>query len=44
MAAYNEAIRLDPLMSVEISAHVLAATQSLVEMYDGILDGPNLPV
>lgn len=44
MAAYNEAIRLDPLMSVEISAHVLAATQSLVEMYDGILDDIGKPV
>jgi TM2 domain-containing membrane protein YozV len=38
MAAYNQAIKLDPLVSVEISAHVLAATRSLVEMYDSILD------
>jgi len=44
MAAYNQAIKLDPLMSVEISAHVLAATQSLVEMYDGILDDIGKPV
>ncbi len=44
MAAYNEAIKLDPLMSVEISAHVLAATQSLVEMYDGILDDIGTPM
>lgn len=44
MAAYNQAIKLDPLMSVEISAHVLAATQSLVEMYDGILDDIGTPV
>jgi len=43
MAAYNQAIKLDPLMSVEISAHVLAATQSLVEMYDGILDDIGTP-
>jgi len=44
MAAYNQAIKLDPLMSVEISAHVLAATQSLVEMYDGILDDIGKPM
>ncbi|MDD5142217.1 tetratricopeptide repeat protein [Methanoregula sp.] len=44
MEAYNQAIKLDPLMSVEISAHVLAATQSLVEMYDGILDDIGMPV
>jgi tetratricopeptide (TPR) repeat protein len=43
MAAYNQAIKIDPLMSVEISAHVLAATQSLVEMYDGILDDIGSP-
>jgi len=43
MAAYNQAIKIDPLMSVEISAHVLAATQSLVEMYDGILDDIGTP-
>ena len=44
MAAYNQAIKIDPLMSVEISAHVLAATQSLVEMYDGILNDIGKPV
>lgn len=38
MTSYNEAIRIDPLVSVEVSAHILASTQSLVEMYDGILD------
>lgn len=38
MTAYNEAIKLDPLVSVEISAHVLASTQSMVEMTSGILD------
>ena len=43
MAAYNEAIKIDPLLSVEISAHVLAATQSLVEMYDDILDDMGSP-
>lgn len=44
MADYNQAIKIDPLMSVEISAHVLAATQSLVEMYDGILNDIGTPV
>jgi len=29
---------------VEISAHVFAATQSLVEMYGGILDDIGKPV
>jgi tetratricopeptide (TPR) repeat protein len=43
MAAYNQAIKIDPLMSVEVSAHVLAATRSLVEMYDGILDDIGSP-
>jgi tetratricopeptide (TPR) repeat protein len=38
MTAYNEAIKLDPLVSVEISAHVLASTQSMVEMTSGILN------
>jgi len=43
MASYNQAIKIDPLMSVEVSAHVLAATQSLVEMYDSILDDIGSP-
>ncbi len=37
MACYNEAMKIDPMVSVEVSAHILAATQSLVEMYQGIL-------
>ncbi|HEX3001626.1 MAG TPA: tetratricopeptide repeat protein, partial [Methanoregula sp.] len=43
MASYNQAITIDPLMSVEVSSHVLAATRSLVEMYDGILDDIGSP-
>jgi len=43
MAAYNQAIKIDPLLSVEISAHVLASTRSLVEMYDSILDDMGSP-
>jgi len=43
MTAYNEAIKLDPLMSVEISAHVLASTQTMVEMYNGILTDMGTP-
>ena len=43
MTAYNEAIKLDPLMSVEISAHVLASTQTMVEMYNGILTDMGSP-
>jgi tetratricopeptide (TPR) repeat protein len=41
MASYNEAIKIDPLLSVEISAHVLASSQALVEMYQGILTDMN---
>jgi uncharacterized RDD family membrane protein YckC len=36
--AYNEAIRIDPLTSVEISGRVLSSTQTLVGTYQGILD------
>jgi hypothetical protein len=36
--SYNEAIKLDPLVSVEISSHVLASTQTLVNMYQGIMN------
>ena len=36
--SYNEAIRIDPLCSVEISGRVLASTQVLVGTYQGILD------
>lgn len=36
--AYNEAIRIDPMCSVEISGRVLASTQVLVGTYQGILD------
>ena len=43
MTAYNEAIKLDPLVSVEISAHVLASTQTMVEMYQGILTDMGSP-
>lgn len=43
MNAYNEAIKLDPLVSVEISAHVLASTQSMVEMTSGILNDIGSP-
>ncbi|MCK9631206.1 MAG: tetratricopeptide repeat protein [Methanoregula sp.] len=43
MTSYNEAIKLDPLVSVEISAHVLASTQSMVEMYQGILTDMGSP-
>lgn len=38
MDAYNQAIKIDPLVSVEISAHVLASTQTMVEMTSGILN------
>ncbi|MDD1693666.1 MAG: tetratricopeptide repeat protein [Methanoregula sp.] len=43
MEAYNQAIKIDPLVSVEISAHVLATTQSLVDMYQGILTDMGSP-
>ena len=36
--SYNEAIKIDPLVSVEISSHVLASTQTLVNMYQGIMN------
>ena len=36
--SYNEAIRIDPLTSVEISGRVLASTKALVGTYQGILD------
>jgi|GEM_PF-791270 len=36
--AYNEAIRIDPFTSVEISGRVLASTQVLLGTYQGILD------
>jgi uncharacterized RDD family membrane protein YckC len=36
--SYNEAIRIDPLLSVEISGRVLASTKTLVTTYQGILD------
>ncbi len=36
--AYNEAIKIDPFTSVEISGRVLASTQALLTTYQGILD------
>jgi tetratricopeptide (TPR) repeat protein len=36
--SYNEAIRIDPMTSVEISGRVLASTQVLIGTYQGILD------
>ncbi|NLD57556.1 MAG: hypothetical protein GX651_05410, partial [Methanomicrobiales archaeon] len=38
ITAYNEAIRIDPLTSVEISGRILASTQALVGTYQGILE------
>ncbi|MDD5189202.1 MAG: hypothetical protein PHF57_13440, partial [Methanoregula sp.] len=35
--SYNEAIRIDPKTSVEISGRILASTQALIENYEGIL-------
>ena len=43
MVDYNQAIKIDPLLSVELSAHVLASTQALVGMYDSILDDMGSP-
>lgn len=38
ITAYNEAIRIDPLTSVEISGRILASTQVMVGTYQGILE------
>jgi tetratricopeptide (TPR) repeat protein len=38
---YNEAIRIDPFTSVEISGRILSSTQSLLTTYQGILDDIN---
>jgi len=35
--SYNEAIKIDPKTSVEISGRILASTQALIENYEGIL-------
>jgi len=39
--SYNEAIKIDPKTSVEISGRILASTQILVDNYAGILDDIN---
>jgi tetratricopeptide (TPR) repeat protein len=36
--AYNQAIKIDPFTSVEISGRILASTQALLTTYQGILD------
>ena len=38
MESYNKAIKIDPFMSVTISSHILASTQTLLNAYEGILD------
>jgi hypothetical protein len=35
---YNEAIKINPMKSVEIAGRVLASTQNLVDNEKGILD------
>jgi tetratricopeptide (TPR) repeat protein len=36
--AYNQAIKIDPFTSVEISGRILASTQVLLDTYQGILE------
>jgi tetratricopeptide (TPR) repeat protein len=38
MDSYNQAIKIDPLVSVEISSHILAATQDLLNTEQGIVN------
>jgi tetratricopeptide (TPR) repeat protein len=38
MESYNKAIKIDPFMSVTISSHILASTQTLLNAYEGILN------
>jgi hypothetical protein len=35
---YSEAIKIDPFVSVEVSARIIAATQNLLNTYSGILE------
>ena len=37
MESYNKAIKIDPFLSVEISSHILASTQNLLNTEQGIL-------
>jgi len=39
--SYYEAMKIDPMTSVEISGRVLASTQTLLDNYEGILDDIN---
>ena len=39
--SYNEAIKIDPKTSIEISGRILASTQILLDNYTGILDDMN---
>jgi tetratricopeptide (TPR) repeat protein len=41
MASYNQAIKIDPFVSVEISSHILASTQDLLNTEQGILNDMN---
>jgi len=38
MESYNQAIKIDPFVSVEISSHILAATQDLLNTEQGIVN------
>jgi hypothetical protein len=38
MESYNHAIKIDPFVSVEISSHILASTQDLLNTEQGIVN------